>query len=130
MKSAMSLCLLLWRQLVNLWRNRRGHEEGCCYYISRYCTVQNPIITHLQENGKCVIYPSHVALALLVCRVLPDLLSLGLQVPKRQSKSYTEMGNKIKIGPAPEIPFSNFQQVRESGLNFDQDSRSSPAYPA
>ncbi|KAG2623077.1 hypothetical protein PVAP13_3KG033627 [Panicum virgatum] len=101
MKSAMSLCLLLWRQLVNLWRNRRGHEEVCCYYISWYCTVQNPIIT----------------------------LPLGLQVPKRQSKSCTEMGNKIKDWTCARDPFiSNFQQVRESGLNFDQDSRSSPAY--
>ncbi|CAL4911517.1 unnamed protein product [Urochloa decumbens] len=101
MKSGVSLCLLLWRQLVNLWRNRRGHEEGCCYYISCYCTVQNPIIT---ENVKCF--------------------------PNAKVKSCTEMGNKIKIGPGPEIPSSPISNnwVALAGLNFDQDSRSSPAY--
>ncbi|CAL5098213.1 unnamed protein product [Urochloa decumbens] len=130
MKSGVSLCLLLWRQLVNLWRNRRGHEEACCYYISCYCTVQNPIIT---ENGKCVIYhltwPWHYLCAVSCLAVV----QASYKFPNAKVKSCTEMGNKIKIGPGPEIPSSPISnkfanQFTLAGLNFDQDSRSSPAY--
>jgi hypothetical protein len=61
---------------------------------------------------------------LAVCRAVSRLAccraswSWGCKFPNAKVKSYTEMGNKIKIGPAPEIPppfLSNFQQVRESG---------------
>ncbi|KAG2614930.1 hypothetical protein PVAP13_3NG020090 [Panicum virgatum] len=103
MKSAMSLCLLLWRQHVNLWRNRRGHEGRL-------------LLLYQLENGKCIIYHLTWHWHILVCGLLPSC-RWGYRFPNAKVNLALKWETRSKIGPAPEIPcsISNFQQVRESG---------------
>ncbi|TVU50933.1 hypothetical protein EJB05_02332 [Eragrostis curvula] len=83
----MSLCLLLWRQLVSLWRNLRGQAGK------------------MGDMCVCLILPSHVALALLV--FLPCWGSKFPHAKVIVTSSKWEMGSRLDLRQRSPPPIPN-----------------------